>query len=82
MRDNTWLWHLANSFLIILVAAYAFISKNLGNEAYSRCDDLEKELALQKERCDNISKLLTKRDSIVINFNYNDYHIKKIPNKK
>jgi len=40
--------------------------------AYDRCEELEKELALQKERCDYLSSFIMRRDTMVINFNYNE----------
>lgn len=72
MKNNTWLWCMINTSLILLVAIYASITKNLVTEAYNRCEKFEKELALQKERCDYMSSFVTKKDSIVININYGE----------
>lgn len=72
MKDNTWFWCMINTCLIMLVAVYILISKDLGRMAYDRCETLEKELALQKERCDYLSSFITKKDSVVINVNYID----------
>lgn len=79
MKDNTWFWCMINTCLIMLMAVYIFISKDLGRIAYDRCEALEKELALQKERCDYLSSFITKKDSLVININYNEY---KAPSAK
>jgi hypothetical protein len=72
MKSNTWFWCLINTSLTLLVAIYVFITKDFGAEAYNRCEELEKELALQKERCDYMSSFITKKDSIVININYSE----------
>ena len=72
MKENTWFWCMINTCLIMLVAVYILISKDLGRMAYDRCETLEKELALQKERCDYLSSFITKKDSVVINVNYID----------
>ena len=61
-----------NTSLILLVAVYVAVTKDFGTEAYNRCAELEKELALQKERCDYMSSFITKKDSIVININYTE----------
>jgi len=72
MKSNTWFWCMINTFLILLVAIYVFLIKDFGSKAYNRCEELEKELVLQKERCDYMSSFITKKDSIVININYSE----------
>ena len=72
MKSNTWFWCLINTSLILLSAVYFSITRDLGRMAYDRCEELEKELALQKERCDYLSSFIMRRDTMVINFNYNE----------
>jgi hypothetical protein len=72
MENNTWFWCLINTSLIILSVAYFSITRDLGRVAYDRCEELEKELAIQKERCEYLSSFIMRRDTIVINFNYNE----------
>lgn len=71
MKNDIWFWCMINTSLIAILTLYILLSKNLGNEAYNRCEQLEKELVLQKERYDYLSGYITKKDSIVININYN-----------
>lgn len=80
MKNDTWLLYIINTSLIVLLTLYVYLSKNLGNEAYGRCDDLEKELNLQKERYDNLYQLLSKKDSIVVNINYCEHNNKSVQN--
>lgn len=70
MKENSWLWCLTNTFLAFLVGIYVLLAKDLGRVACNRCDELEKELELQKERCDYLSSIVSRKDSIVININY------------
>lgn len=73
MKSNTWLWCMINTSLILLSVIYFSITKDFGAKAYDRCDEIEKELSLQKERCDYMSSFITKKDSIVVNvINYSE----------
>ena len=56
-----------NISLIILVAVYVMITKDINTKAYDKCAELEKKVELQEERCDHLSEIVTKRDTIVIN---------------
>lgn len=68
------IWSLMNTALIVLVAVYIMVTKDLNTRAYDKCVELEKKVELQEERCDHLSEIVTKRDTIVVNIkNYNYY---------
>ena len=61
------IWCLINTGLIILVAVYVMVTKDLNTKAYDKCVELEKKVELQEERCDHLSEIANKKDTIVIN---------------
>lgn len=61
------IWCLINTGLIILVAVYVMVTKDLNTKAYDKCVELEKKVELQEERCNHLSEVATKKDTIVIN---------------
>lgn len=68
------IWCLMNTGLILLVAVYIMCAKDINTKAYDKCLELEKKVELQEERCDHLSEIVTKKDSIVVNIkNYNYY---------
>lgn len=68
------IWCLINTGLIILVAVYVMVTKDLNTKAYDKCVELEKKVELQEERCDHLSEIAAKKDTMIINIkNYNYY---------
>jgi len=70
------IWCLINTGLIILVAVYIMVTKDLNTKAYDKCLELEKKVELQEERCDHLSDILTKRDTMIINIKKYNYYKK------
>ena len=70
------IWCLINTGLIILVAVYIMITKDLNTKAYDKCLELEKKVELQEERCDHLSDIVTKRDTIILNIKKYNYYQK------
>jgi len=69
------IWCLINTGLIILVAVYIMVTKDLNTKAYDKCVELEKKVELQEERCGHLSDIITQKDTIVVNIkNYNYYN--------
>jgi hypothetical protein len=68
------IWCLINTALVILLAIYITIIKDLNTKAYDKCVELEKKVELQEERCNHLSEIVTQKDTVVINIkNYNYY---------
>lgn len=68
------IWCLINTGLIILVAVYIIVTKDLNTRAYDKCVELEKRVKLQEERCNHLSDIVTQKDTVVVNIkNYNYY---------
>ena len=69
------IWCLINTSLIILVAVYIMVTKDINTRAYDKCVELEKKVELQEERCDHLSEIVTQKDTVVVNIkNHNYYH--------
>lgn len=69
------IWQLLNTILILLIIVFISFSREFGSEAYNECEELRGEIESIKERCDDISELVTKKDTIVVNItNYNRYY--------
>lgn len=68
------IWCLINTSLIILVAVYIMCNKDINTKAHDKCVELEKKVELQEERCNYLSEIATKKDTIIVNIkNYNYY---------
>lgn len=71
MKD---IWCIVNTALIILVAVYVMCTKEINTQAYDKALELEKKVELQEERCDHLSEIATKKDTMIVNIkNYNYY---------
>ena len=62
-----YIWNGINTALVFMVFVYVYITKDINTNAYDKCVELEKKVVLQEERCDHLSEIVTKRDTIVIN---------------
>lgn len=68
------IWCLINTGLIILLAVYIMCTNDFNRQAYDKCLELEEKVALQEEHCNQISGIVTKKDTIIVNIkNYNYY---------
>ena len=68
------IWPALNTALIFMLFMYIFISKDINTQAYNKCIELEQKVSLQEEQCKQLSEIVTKKDTIVVNIkNYNYY---------
>ena len=68
------IWCLINTGLILLVTVYIMCTKDINTKAYDKCVELEKKLELQEKRCDHLSEIAIKKDTMIVNIkNYNYY---------
>ena len=68
------IWCLINSGLILILFVYIMICKDINTQTYNKCNELEEKVTLQEERCNNLSEIATKKDTIVINIKNYNYH--------
>lgn len=70
-----YIWNGINTALVFMIFMYAYITKDLNVNAYNKCNDLEKKVELQEERCNHLSEMVTQKDTVVVNIkNYNYYN--------
>jgi hypothetical protein len=69
-----YIWNGINTALIFVLFIYIYITKDFNTIAYDKCVELEKKVELQEERCDHLSEIATKKDTMIVNIkNYNYY---------
>lgn len=69
-----YIWCIVNTSLIILLAVYIMCAKDINTQAYDKALELEKKVELQEERCNHLSEIAPKKDTMIINIkNYNYY---------
>ena len=69
-----YIWTGINSGLILLGFAYVVTTNDINRNVFEKSKELEKRITLQEERCDHLSEIITKKDTITINiknYNYN-----------
>jgi hypothetical protein len=62
-----YIWNGINTALVFILFMYIYITKDINIQAYDKCLELEQRLELQEERCNHLSEIATKKDTIVIN---------------